>query len=59
LVLAAFVLSLCAPVVPLGSMFAAIMSIRFARLSANAATRSADLADIVERTETPPPAPYR
>jgi hypothetical protein len=49
MVVAAFVLSLCSLVVALGSMFAAIMSIRFARLSANAATRSADLAEIVER----------
>jgi hypothetical protein len=49
MVVAAFVLSLCALVVSLGSMFAAIMSIRFARLSANAATRSAELAEMVER----------
>jgi len=49
MVVAAFVLALCALVVALGSMFAAIMSIRFARLSANAATRSADLAEIVEK----------
>jgi hypothetical protein len=49
MVVAAFVLSLCELVVSLGSMFAAIMSIRFAHLSANAATRSADLAEIVER----------
>jgi hypothetical protein len=48
MVVAAFVLSLCALVVSLGSMVAAIMSVRFARLSANAANRSADLAGIVE-----------
>jgi len=49
MVVAAFVLSLCALVVSLGSMCAAIMSVRFARLSANAATRSADLAETLER----------
>ncbi len=49
MVVAAFVLSLCALVMSLGSMCAAIVSVRFARLSANAATRSADLAEIVER----------
>jgi hypothetical protein len=42
MVVAAFVLSLCALVVALGSMVAAIMSVRFARLSANAA-------EIIER----------
>jgi len=46
---AAFVLSLCALIVSLGAMVAAIMSVRFARLSANAANRSAELAEIVER----------
>ena len=46
---AAFVLSLCALIVSLGAMVAAIMSVRFARLSANAASRSAELAEIVER----------
>jgi hypothetical protein len=49
MVVAAFVLSLCSLVVALGSMFGAIMSIRFARLSANAAARSADVAEMVER----------
>jgi hypothetical protein len=49
MVVAAFVLAVCALVVSVGSMIAAIMSIRFAHLSANAATRSADLAEIVER----------
>jgi hypothetical protein len=42
MVVAAFVLSLCALVVALGSMVAAIISVRFARLSANAA-------EIIER----------
>ncbi|MGA8252548.1 MAG: hypothetical protein ACLP3C_25760 [Mycobacterium sp.] len=46
---AAFVLSLCALIMSLGAMVAAIMSVRFARLSANAANRSAELAEIVER----------
>ena len=46
---AAFVLGLCALIASLGAMVAAIMSVRFARLSANAASRSADLAEIVER----------
>ena len=46
---AAFVLSLCALIVSLGAMVAAIMSVRFARLSANAANRSAELAEVVER----------
>jgi hypothetical protein len=49
MVVAAFVVALCALVVSLGSMFAAIVAIRLARRSANAATRSADLAEIVER----------
>jgi hypothetical protein len=47
---AAFVLSLCALVVSLGAMVAAIMSVRFARLSANAASRAAELAEVVERS---------
>jgi hypothetical protein len=46
---AAFVLSLCALIVSLGAMVAAITSVRFARLSANAANRSAELAEIVGR----------
>lgn len=46
---AAFVLSLCALIMSLGAMVAAIMSVRFARSSANAANRSAELAEIVER----------
>ena len=49
MVVAAFVLAVCALVLSMGSMIAAIVSIRFARLSANAASRSADLAEIVER----------
>lgn len=36
-------------VVALGSMVAVFVSVRFARKSANAATRSADIAEIVER----------
>ena len=48
MVVAAFVLAVCALVVSVGSMIAAIMSVRFARLSANAASRSADLTEIVE-----------
>jgi hypothetical protein len=45
---AAFVLGLCALIASLGAMVATFMAVRFARLSANAATRCADLADTVD-----------